>query len=220
MTMHIQTIGILGAGKLGVVLAQLALRAGYKVYIAGSGSAQKIELTVQVLAPGAVPATSKEVAASADVIVLALPLSKYRQIPVEALQGKLVLDAMNYWWEVDGDRDDFIEPGASSSEAVQSFLPGSRVVKAFNHMGYHDLLDEARPHGSTSRKAIAIAGDKPSDVELVRQLVDNLGFDPVYIGPLAEGTRLEAGSRAFGANVDKDTLLKLVHGDDPTSSGQ
>lgn len=210
---QLPTLGILGAGKLGVVLGQLATKAGYEVYISGSGSVDKIALTVEVLIPGAKAATSQEVASRSDIVILALPLSKFRELPKEALENKLVVDAMNYWWEVDGPRDDFIHPEQSSSEAVQEFLENSRIIKAFNHMGYHDLHDGARAKGEPDRKAIAIAGNDSGDVDAVTKLVDNLGFDPLYIGGLSQGKMLEAGTKAFGANLNINELAKLLNYD-------
>jgi predicted dinucleotide-binding enzyme len=86
------------------------------------------------------------------------------------------------------------------------------VVKAFNHMGYHDLEDGARPRGTAGRKAIALAGNPPGAVAVAAaaSVVDDLGFDPVVVGPLAEGVRLEPGSELFGANVEADELRAML----------
>jgi len=204
------TVGILGAGKVGTVLARLALAAGYRVLIASSRPPAAIELTIDVLAHGAVATTASDAAARADIVILALPLGKAlpaggdaasgaAALPLEELRGKLVIDAMNYWWEVDGIRDDLAE--ADTSRLVSALLPESRVVKAFNHMGYHDLDEGARAQRDPQRKAIALSGDDVEAKATVASFIDSLGFDPVDLGPLSEGEVLQPGRPLFGANL-------------------
>jgi len=117
---------------------------------------------------------------------------------------------MNYWWELDGFPDEFTDPLTSSSELVRDRLPTSRVVKAFNHMGYADLEEEARPAGRAGRKAIGLAGDSTDDLARVARLVDDLGFDPVLAGSLADGVRLEPGTEPFGADVGAAELREMI----------
>lgn len=197
-------IGILGAGKLGTVLGRHAIAAGHEVTFAGSGDPAAIDLIVRALVPGAVTATAGDVVKVADVVILALPLRNFRQLPADALAGALVVDAMNYWWETDGHHPELAE--ANSSRLVQDHLAQSRVVKAFNHMGYHDL-DE----GSGTGKAIAVAGDGEGDVEKVAGLVRDFGFDPLPLHSLDAGVALQPGHLAFGANVDVHTLRTLIN---------
>lgn len=204
------TIGIVGAGKVGTVLARASLAAGHRTLIAASGSPARIRLVVEYLAPGAEAMTAADAAAAADVAILALPLGRMETIPVAALAGKVVIDAMNYWWETDGVRDDLADPARPTSVLVQELLPQSRVVKAFNHVGYHDLADHARSRGHSDRRAIGVAGDHPADVELVAGLVDQFGFDPVVLDSLVDGWRLQPGFPAFGSNEDAETLRRML----------
>ena len=207
---RIQTLGVLGTGRLGSVIARLGVAAGLRVIIARSGDPALIAPRMRAI--GAVAATSATVIDESDAVILALPLGRHRMLPAEALRGKLVIDAMNYWWASDGIRDDLSDPRTSTTELVQTHLEGARVVKALSHMGYQDLEDEPRPPGAPGRKAIAIAGDAPDDVAVVSALVDDLGFDPVSAGPLAAGIMLEPGAEAFGADVDAVQLRAMLDG--------
>lgn len=204
------TVGIVGFGKVGTVLARLAHGAGYRVVVAGSGDPAGIALTAEVLAPGVRTAWTSEAVETADIVILAIPLRAHVDLPPDLLAGKVVVDAVNHWLEVDGPRDLWLDPAESSSEHLQRVFPGARLVKGFNHLGYHDLDERARPAGARERIAVALASDDPAAAATVAELVDDLGFDPLRIGPLRTGRVLEPGSPAFGAVLTAKDLTQLV----------
>ena len=210
MTESAPTIGILGAGKVGTVLARLALAAGHRVLISASGSADRIALIVDVLAPGAEALTTPQVIEASDVVILALPLGKVHTLPAAALAGKLVIDTTNHWEPVDGPLPEFTAGPRGTSEVVADLLPGARVVKAFSHLGYHDLDERGTPPGTPGRIALAIAGDAPADVAAVAALVDAWGFDPVPTGSLATGRSFQSHTKAFGYPLTADELRTAV----------
>ncbi len=200
-----KVIGILGAGRVGTAIARRALAAGYEVRVASSRPASDIALVLQFTAPGAVAADADDVIAASDIIVLALPLSKYRSLRPEALAGKVVVDTMNYWAQTDGTLPEF-EGAPSSSEVVADYLAGARLVRSFNHMGYHEMDGEARPAGDPGRRAMALAGDDAQTRDMLARVIDRMGFDPVDAGPLAAARGFAIGTPVFGAPLGRKEL--------------
>jgi predicted dinucleotide-binding enzyme len=190
----IRTVGILGAGRVGAALAKLARDAGLEVTVAGSSDASGLARATQ-----------------ADMVILAIPFGKYRTLPADALAGKLVIDAMNYWWELDGVRPEFSDPRTSTSETVQAFLADSRLAKSFNHASVWELENLARPAGHPERRALAVASDNQDDLVRASDLVDAMGFDPVPAGPLANGVMFEPGTEAFGADASAAELRTMLN---------
>jgi len=206
-----QRLAILGAGHIGPVVARLALSAGYRVDIAASGDPDDIALITELVIPGARPCWAKDAVAGADIVILALPLRRFVDVDPGLLAGKLVVDAMNYWPASDGVLARF--EGDGSSEVVARRLARSTVVKAFNHIGYHDLEDQARPADSPDRKASGVAGDDRASVSEVARLVDRTGYDPVDVGSLAAGRVLQPGGPVFGTTVSQPEFEQAVYTD-------
>jgi predicted dinucleotide-binding enzyme len=203
-------VGIVGAGKFGTALARAAVAAGYDVAISGSGPADDIALTVDVLAPGARATTTDEVARHADVIVLAVPTHRFRELPSELFNGKILIDAMNYWEPVDGDDPELTTAADGTTMIDQQHFPSARVVKSLNQLGYHQLEENLRAKGAPNRIAIAAAGDDRLAVRRVMRLIDRLGFDPVDAGPLSNGLALEPDGSPIATTYSADQLSKLV----------
>jgi len=191
-------IAVLGAGHVGPVIARVALAAGYPVSIAASGDPDKIALITQLLVPGAEPRWAAEAVEGSDIVVLAIPLYRFPSLDPDMVANKIVVDAMNYWPPIDGVREMFEDRWHGSSEIVQHRLARSRIVKTLNHLGYHQLEDERRPAGSRDRRALGIASDDQAAVEVVAQLIERIGYDPVRLDSLRAGRILQPGGPVFG----------------------
>jgi hypothetical protein len=203
-------IGIVGAGKLGMALARAAVAADYEVAVASSGPAERIALSVDVLAPGAVAATVEEVVDFADVIVLAVPTHRFRQLPSDLFDRKILVDAMNYWPDTDGDDPELATTDGGSSVVVQAHFRGARVVKSLNQLGYHELEEYPRAPGASDRIAVAAVGDDRLAVRTVMHLVDRLGFDPVDGGALVKGKLLEPDGSPYAEALSAGALARRL----------
>jgi predicted dinucleotide-binding enzyme len=203
-------LGIVGAGKLGTTIARAAVAAGYDVAMSGSRAAEEIALTVDILAPGARAVTTDEVVRDADLIVLAIPTHRFRELPRDLFARRILIDAMNYWEPVDGDDPQLGTAPDGTSVIVQEHFPSARVVKSLNQLGYHELDENRRPNGAPDRIAIAAAGDDRLAVRKVMRLIDRLGFDAVDAGPLENGLALEPDGSPFAVTYTAEELRELV----------
>jgi 8-hydroxy-5-deazaflavin:NADPH oxidoreductase len=127
-------IGIIGSGKIGATAARLFVDAGHDVAIANSRGPETLTDIVQDLGERASAATVEDAASSAELVLVAIPFGRYRELPAEALGNRIVVDAMNYYPERDGHIRELDEDATTSTELLAAHAPDARVVKAFNTM--------------------------------------------------------------------------------------
>src|SRR2546421_2141652 len=203
-------LGIVGGGKAGTAVGRAAVAGGYDVAISGSGPAERIELIVEVLAPGARALSTDEVVRYAGLIVLAIPMHRFRELRRDLFAGKILVDAMNYWDEIDGGDEQLATAATGTSMLVQEWFSSARVVKSLNHLGYFKFEQSRRPQGTPGRIAIAAAGNDRPAVAAVLQLIDALGFDAIDAGRLEAGLALQPGGPVFGAGHSAKELSNLL----------
>ena len=139
------TIGFIGAGHIGGALAQLAISQGYDVVVSNSRGPETLTDLVEQLGDRARAGTSAEAAAAGDVVVVTIPTKNVKDVPVEPLAGKVVIDTNNYYPQRDGQIEALDNESTTVSELLQTHLPASHVVKAFNHIMFSDLATQGAP---------------------------------------------------------------------------
>ena len=192
------TWGFIGSGHIGGTVARLAVAGGHDVVMSNRRGPDTLAELVADLGPQSRAATPGEAAAVADVVVVTIPLGHYRDVPVDELRGKIVIDTMNYYPARDGQIPELEDESTTTSELLQAHLPQSHVVKAFNNIYFAHLAALARPTGAADRSALAIAGDHDTAKATVRTLLDQIGYDTVDLGPLREGWRTQRDTAAYG----------------------
>ncbi|MBO0144643.1 NAD(P)-binding domain-containing protein [Agrobacterium sp. Ap1] len=185
------TIGIVGSGMIGGQTARLAIAGGYDVVICNSRGPSSLVDLVKELGPQARAATLPEVAAAADLIVLAIPFAVFATIPADVLAGKILIDTLNYYPERDGDMMEVHTDTVSTSELVQRHFARSTVVRALNNVDFVRLLTSAREAGDADRSALPVAGNDADAKSQVISFLDGIGYDFVDMGDLAQAWRSE-----------------------------
>ncbi|HEU4324419.1 MAG TPA: NAD(P)-binding domain-containing protein [Roseiflexaceae bacterium] len=201
-------IGIIGSGNIGATLARLFVGAGHEVAISNSRGPASLASLVAELGAGARAATVEEAAAFGEVVVEAVPFGRYRELPAEALAGKIVVTASNYYPE----RDGAIELGGrAQSELVAEHLAGARVVKAFNTIWYQHLQSQGDPGKPLDeRRVIVLAGDDAEAKRVIVDLISEIGFGPLDAGSLHESTRQEPDAPIYNRDVTLAEARKII----------
>lgn len=199
------TVGIIGAGKVGTALGRLAQAAGWDVLFADAADPLMQGMIVQTLVPGAALVSVEELAADSDLVIVAIPFGLSPALDWAPLSGKVVVDAMNHWYPVDGHLPWMDGVTGPTAEVTLARNPAMRVVRSLNHLGYHDMETDARPVGDPARRALAVASDDAEARAFVARFVDAIGFDPVETG-MANSVLLEPEGTVFGVPMGAEEL--------------
>ena len=193
----IKSVGIIGAGRIGTAMAQIARRAGRQVVISNSRGPESLTSLVQALGEGVSAGTVKDAAAT-DIVVLAVMWPQVPQAVAEGerWEGRIVIDPTN-----DFDPSDL--NGSTSSEVVTDLVAPARVVKAGNTLGAAVLGSD--PHEAGGQRVIFLSGDDAAAKSDVVALFDQAGFFVIDLGGLREGGRMQQ----VGAPLAGHNLIRL-----------
>jgi 8-hydroxy-5-deazaflavin:NADPH oxidoreductase len=207
-------IGIIGAGSIGGALARHWARAGHEVFISSRHPDQLKDLA-KSLGPKAQAGMPREAAMFGDVVVVSIPYGATPQLGkdlAKELAGKIVLDTGNPYPSRDGPMaEDARKRGTGVSSA--EFLPGTRLVRAFNAINAGPLANEA--NRKPEKIAIPLAGNDAKALEVAARLVRDAGFDPVVVGELDRARDFDVGTPVYVKSMSAPELRAALHLPEP-----
>ena len=181
-------IGIIGAGNIGANAARLFIKAGHEIAVANSRGAETLQDLIAELGENARAASIEEAANFGEIVFISIPFGKYKMLPADVFDGKIVVDSNNYYPDRDGKFAEIDEVKTTSSEMLAEHLRGARIVKGFNTIWFEHL----KTQGDVSlpieeRRVIFIAGDDAEAKKTVARLIEEIGFAAVDTGDLRFG---------------------------------
>ncbi len=204
-------IGIIGAGRIGGTLTRRLTALGHEVSVANSrGPETLLDLQAET---GATPAQVGDVAKGAEIVIVTIPEKAVPTLPKDlfddAAEGFVVIDTNNYYPQRDGRIAGIEDEGLTEAGWVAKQLD-QPVNKAFNNINFQHLLELGVATGEPGRIALPVAGDNEAAKAKVLRLVDELGFDPIDAGTLAESWRQQPGTPVYGTDLDADGVRKAL----------
>jgi predicted dinucleotide-binding enzyme len=204
------TLGFVGAGKIGGTLARLAAQLGYDVVVSNSRAPETLTGLVAEIGPKARAAWAAEASAAADIAIVSIPFKNIGQLDPAPLAGKIVLETNNYYPARDGRVEPIDEERATTTGLLQEHLPASHVVKAFNHINWLHIPKQGLPAGDPGRRALALASDHVDALDFARRFYDELGYDAVDVGSVAESWRIERDTPGYGPRFTAAELTEAL----------
>jgi 8-hydroxy-5-deazaflavin:NADPH oxidoreductase len=208
-TAHPMKIGIIGTGNIGGALARHWAAAGHQILIS-SRHPEKLQALATEIGPNVKVGTPSEAAAFGEVVLVSVPYNATPQVGrdfAKELKGKVVIDTGNPYPERDGDmavRDRQRGTGVASAE----YLPGTRLVRAFNAIYAEPLAKQA--FQKPERLGIPLAADDRQAMKVAEQLVLDAGFDPVPVGKLARAREFDFGTPVYVTGMTAAELRKAL----------
>lgn len=198
------SIGIIGSGAIGTAFARTLARAGIEATISNSRGPDSLQELARELGP-AIKAGTREEAARADIVFVAVNWTKLPAalVGLPAWSGRIVIDANN---PIEAPLFKPVDlKGRLSSEVFADFVPGARVVKAFNHLRAEVLASDPRSDGG--KRVLFYSGDDRAAKAEVAALIERLGFVGIDLGLLAVGGRL---AQFPGGPLPNQNLVKVA----------
>ena len=204
-------IGIIGAGEMGTCLASKLVRLGHTVSLSNSRGPASLKQIAEEI--GAEAATVAEVINTKQVIIVAIPEKNVPLLPKHLFKDlsrdAVVIDTGNFYPSLRDGTIPALEQHGTDSLWVQEQL-GVPVVKVFNSILATSLKELGMAKGEKDRIALAVSGDDMAAKELVLKLVDELGFDPCDIGPIAQSWRQQPGSPIYCRDLNLEELKRRL----------
>jgi len=206
-------IGIIGSGKIGGTLGKHWASAGHKVLFS-SRHPKELGSLVKEAGENASANTVEEVfEAKADVYVLAMPfeaIDRLSELYAGEYANSVILDITNPYPERDGEMAQEVrDANYNASEYTATKFSTARTAKAFNTIRASDLKERAFDTGE--KLAVPFAAQDEHSKETVQQLIEDIGFDAVYVGNLSDTKIMDPDEKLYGMSVDKNELLQAVH---------
>jgi predicted dinucleotide-binding enzyme len=205
-------IGIVGAGCIGGLIGTLWAQAGHEVLFSSRHPESLVDL-VQAAGENTSVGTPDEAIAFGEVILLSTPfgyLPEFGRTKREALGQKIVIETGNPNIERDGAMAQaVIESGRGTGLFLREWLPGVRVVRAFNTVWDPILAKEA--HRAEPRVGIPLAADDDEALRIAAQLVIDAGFDPVIVGALDQARRFDMGTSVYDTGMSGPEVRKTLN---------
>lgn len=205
-------IGIIGSGNIGAAAARLFAGAGHEVAVSNSRGGAGLETLIAELGGRGRAVGIEEAARFGEVVLLAVPFGKYESLSAEAFEGKVVIDANNYYPQRDGRFEGLDGGETTSSELVASHLKGARLVKGFNTIWFEHLAKQGDTNLPVEeRRAIFIAGDDEGAKRTVARLIEEIGFAAVDTGALgAGGRRQQVGAAVYNKELNAREAAEVL----------